>query len=210
MRRRKKKSQVSRLLERIGLVEPEKWPMHCRWWFKDKEIGNLPCDPYSRQYYLTLGYRPDHNDIYEGGITMNGEQWLHTWGDGVSEVFRGEQEPPMPRSIDLQQDARISKDRLPILIERIRVAIFDEGEGEISGTAQELSERFGYEESAQFGRDVGMIEDSLMEFGIDIDRSRTNSKRHIRIYENKKSGYHPIQQGHENVAVTGDSDRAES
>ena len=84
----------------------------------------------------------------------------------------------------------------PLLIERIRVAIFDEGEVEIVVTEQELSERFGYEESAQFSRDVGTIEDTLMEFGIDIERNLTNRKRHIRIYENKESGYHPIQQAH--------------
>lgn len=178
------------------MVEPKRWPMHCRWWFKDKEIGKLPCDPYSRQYYLTIGYRPDHTDIYEGGYLSGGEQWNHTWDDGVSPVFRGEAEPPPPRSIDLQQDTKVSKDRLPLLIERIKVAIFDEGEGEIVGTAQELSERFGYEESAQFGRDIGTIEDALMELGIDVDRSRTNRERHIRIYENEGSGYHPLQQAH--------------
>ena len=67
---------------------------------------------------------------------------------------------------------------------------------EIEGTAQELSERFGYLEPSQFGRDVGLIEDNLMEFGIEIKRTRTPKKRHIRIYENTESPYHPLRQGH--------------
>ena len=194
MGRRKKQSQVSKLMERIGMVEPKKWKAHCNWWFKDKLIGKLPCDPYSRQYYLSIGYRPDHLEIYEGGYLTDGEQWLETYDDGVSPIFRGETEPPPPRSIDLQQDSKVSKDRLPMLIERIRVAVFDENQGEILGTAKELSERFGYQEPAQFGRDIGNIEHNLEEFGIDIEKTRTPKKRFIRIYENKESPYHPIQQ----------------
>ena len=67
----------------------------------------------------------------------------------------------------------------PVLIERIRAVIYDEGQPEIIGTAQELSEQFGYLEPRQFGRDIGVIEDNLMEFGIDIERSRTPKKRLI-------------------------------
>ncbi|MCL0100027.1 hypothetical protein M1O55_04085 [Dehalococcoidia bacterium] len=67
-------------------------------------------------------------------------------------------------------------------------------ESEIEGTPKELAERFGYLEASQFGRDIGLIEDNLMEFGIDIKKTRTPKKRHLRIYENKESPYHPIRQ----------------
>ena len=178
------------------MVEPKLWPMHCRWWFRDKEIGQLPCDPYSRRYYLSVGYRPDHSDLYEGGYAFEGRQWKDTFEDGVSPVFRGEKEPPEPRAIDMRTDTALATDRIPTLIERIRVAIFDEKQVEIEGTAQELAERFGYQEPAQFGRDMELIRDNLIEFGIDIERTRTPKKRWIRIYENKENPYHPLQQAH--------------
>ena len=95
-----------------------------------------------------------------------------------------------------QADAELDKNRLPILIERIRAEIFEENQEEIEGTSQELSERFGYLEPAQFGRDIGLIEDNLEEFGIDIERTRTNKKRYLRIYENKESPYHPLHRTH--------------
>ena len=77
-----------------------------------------------------------------------------------------------------------------------RDAIFDENQVEIEGTAQELCERFGYLEPSQFGRYVGLIEDNLMELGIDIERTRTPKKRYLKIYENRESPYHPIRQAH--------------
>ena len=196
MGRKKKQSQVSKLMARIGLVEPKRWPLHCRWWFRDKEAGRLPCDPYSRQYYLSIGYRPDHSDLYEGGHSFDSEQWNVLFDDGVSPIFRGEQEPPRPRALDLQADAEPPKDRLSTLIERIRGVIFEEDQGEIVGTVGEVSERFGYIEPSQFGRDIKLVEDKLAEFGIDIERTRTQKQRHIRIYENKESPYHPIRQAH--------------
>ena len=148
-------------------------------------------------FVLFIGWiRPDHTELYEGAYVLDGLQWLNTMDDGVSPIFRGEQEPPSPRAIDIQADAELANDRLPTLTERIRAAIFDENQVEIEGTAQELSERFGYLEPSQFGRDVGLIEDNLMEFGIEIKRTRTPKKRHIRVYENTESPYHPIRQAH--------------
>ena len=193
MVRKKKQTQVSRLMERIGLVEPRQWPIFCRWWFRDKPMGIMPSDPYSRLYYLTIGYHPEPRDLYEIDILDRSHYNLH-FGDGISPVFRGEVEPPMPRAIDLQRDVELSNDRLPVLIERIRAVIYDEKQTEIVGTAQELSERFGYIEPAQFGRDIGVIEDNLMEFGIDVDKTRTPKKRLIKIWENLESPYHPLQQ----------------
>ena len=52
----------------------------------------------------------------------------------------------------------------------------------------------GYIDPAQFGRDITDIEDKLMEYGIDIERSRNPKKRLIKIYENQDSPYHPRQQ----------------
>lgn len=34
----------------------------------------------------------------------------------------------------------------------------------------------------------------LAGFGIDVEKTRTPKKRFIRIYENKESPYHPLQQ----------------
>ena len=66
--------------------------------------------------------------------------------------------------------------------------------GTEDGTAAEISKQFGYIDPAQFGRDINDIEDKLMEFGIDIERSRNPKKRFIKIYENQDSPYHPRQQ----------------
>ena len=87
----------------------------------------------------------------------------------------------------------------------IRLQHIDEKQVEIEGTAQELAERFGYQEPAKFGKDIVTIEHNLEEFGIDIQRTRTPKKRHIRIYENKESPYHPIQQNPPDPAMTDDS-----
>ena len=141
-----------------------------------------------------IGYRPDHAELYEDGYSFDGKQWRVHIDDGVSPIFTGEEEPPKPRAIDLQTDAEPENNRLPILIEKIRTMIFDESQEEIEGTAQELSERFGYQEPAQFGRDIRLVKDKLMEFGIDIEETRTNTTRYLRIYENEDSPYHPIQQ----------------
>ena len=178
-------------MERIGLVEPDTWPLHCKWWFRDKEVGTLPCDPYSRLYYLSIGYRPNHSELYD---ELGGKQYNNDIYDGVSPVFTGEQEPPAPRLIDVQGDGdvELSQDRLSALVNRIRTLIFDEKQVEIEGTARELSDMFGYLEPSQFGRDIRLVQDKLMEFGIDIERSRTPTKRTIRIYENEESPYHPL------------------
>ena len=202
---RKKQSQVSKLMQRIGLVEPSTWPLHCKWWHRDKEVGRLPCDPYSRQYYLSIGYRPDHSDLYQGGYAFDGKQWRETIDDGVSPVFTGEQEPPAPRLIDVQADDALSQDRLATLVDKTRAMIFDEKQVKIEGTAQELSDTFGYLEPSQFGRDIRLVKDKLMEFGIDIEETRTNTTRYLKIYENRESPYHPIQQTPPDfVDVTGD------
>ena len=110
----------------------------------------------------------------------------------------------MSREKDLSVTAEPFNNRLPILIERIRAVIFDENQEEIEGTAQELSERFGYQEPAQFGRDIRLIKDKLEEFGIDIEEARTPKKRYLKIYENRESPYHPIQQNPPDLAMTDD------
>jgi hypothetical protein len=145
--------------------------------------------------------------LYEGGYAFEGRQWKDTFEDGVSPVFRGEKEPPEPRAIDMRTDTALATDRIPTLIERIRAVIFDEKQVEIEGTAQELAERFGYQEPAKFGKDIVLIEHNLEEFGIDIQRTRTPKKRHIKIYENKESPYHPLRQNPPDSDMTDDSGR---
>ena len=55
------------------------------------------------------------------------------------------------------------------------------------------------------GKVIVLIEPNLEELGIDVERTRTPKKRHLRIYENRESPYHPLQQNPPDlVDVTGD------
>lgn len=75
--------------------------------------------------------------------------------------------------------------RLPLLVEKVRVAVSDNESHVIAGTTQELSETFGYEDPAQFGRDIEKTRHQLRQFGIDIEKYRTATERSMRIYEKR-------------------------